>query len=570
MKKRSFKQLWTIFVLTVWGSTLLTACGTSSGKTLSETEMPLYFHSVNNEDRIKLCFADEKKDIPYLDIDTAVSLIERVNHEIVEDQNYALTTSARGPAVTITRENQYSMQIDCDKDTIVFYDFDAFFVPSGTSTVIDVLQPDTVYDGMMLSEENSYSRFGSEVVFDLKKYGIDLIEKKGKYYIPMQTVSDIMLSLPSYVCLLYNNEGVFVYEYGSEPGRELLRKYYEAQPRESKSEELAEFTYNELCMVMDHYYGLKESHGIEDFDHFFAETALRDALRSTDPGESARAMRILTELYMDDIHSGYLLNSWRIGMDTNVEGKSGSSIQGMNSSMMKYYTAREKFYPDGVPGYEEVGNTAYITFDSFETKDKDADYYENAPTADTRDTVGLLLYAYSRITRSGSPVKNVVMDLSLNTGGDTVTAGFVISLFLGEGSVCVQDTLTGAYANECFRADANLDGKYDEKDSLLDYNLYCLTSPVSFSCGNLVPSVLRSSGQVTILGQQSGGGACTVMPFVTADGTILRISGNRRLSYMKNGSVYDIDQGIEPDYVIRQPEHFYDRQALTEYINDLY
>jgi hypothetical protein len=60
------------------------------------------------------------------------------------------------------------------------------------------------------------------------------------------------------------------------------------------------------------------------------------------------------------------------------------------------------------------------------------------------------------------------------------------------------------------------------------------------------------------------------MPFVTADGTILQMSSNHRLSYMKNGSVYDIDQGVEPDYVIRQPEHFYDRQALTEYINDLY
>lgn len=28
---------------------------------------------------------------------------------------------------------------------------------------------------------------------------------------------------------------------------------------------------------------------------------------------------------------------------------------------------RAKFYPDGVPGYEEIGDTAYITFDSFAT-----------------------------------------------------------------------------------------------------------------------------------------------------------------------------------------------------------
>ena len=185
----------------------------------------------------------------------------------------------------------------------------------------------------------------------------------------MQTLSDIMLSLPSYVCLLYNNEGVFVYEYGSEPGRELLRKYYEAQPKEGKSEGLADYTYNELCMMMDHFYGLKESHGIEDLDEFFTETALRDALRSTDPEMSARAMRVLMDLYIDDLHSGYMLNSWRIGMDAQIDGMTGKSIQNMSDLAMKYYTAREKYYPDGIPGYEEVGNTAYITFDSFRAKD---------------------------------------------------------------------------------------------------------------------------------------------------------------------------------------------------------
>ena len=120
------------------------------------------------------------------------------------------------------------------------------------------------------------------------------------------------------------------------------------------------------------------------------------------------------------------------------------------------------------------------------------------------------------------------------------------------------------------KVDANLDGRYDEKDSLLDYNLYCLISPSSFSCGNLMPSVLKSSGRAKIIGEQSGGGACVVMPLSTADGTLLQISSPNRLSYMKNGSIYDIDQGVEPDYVIDKPEHFYDRAKLTDYINSLY
>ena len=39
---------------------------------------------------------------------------------------------------------------------------------------------------------------------------------------------------------------------------------------------------------------------------------------------------------------------------------------------------------------------------------------------------------------------------------------------------------------------------------------------------------------------------------------------------MKNGSYYDTDTGIQPDCIIVNPEHFYDREALTDYINRLF
>ena len=38
---------------------------------------------------------------------------------------------------------------------------------------------------------------------------------------------------------------------------------------------------------------------------------------------------------------------------------------------------------------------------------------------------------------------------------------------------------------------------------------------------------------------------------------------------MKNGSFYDIDQGVEPDFIIPTPEQFYNREKITEYINEL-
>ena len=58
-----------------------------------------------------------------------------------------------------------------------------------------------------------------------------------------------------------------------------------------------------------------------------------------------------------------------------------------------------------------------------------------------------------------------------------------------------------------FKADTNLDGKFNKKDALYGkgLRLYCLISPCSFSCGNLVPSVFKQSDKVTLIGKTSGG-----------------------------------------------------------------
>jgi len=103
-----------------------------------------------------------------------------------------------------------------------------------------------------------------------------------------------------------------------------------------------------------------------------------------------------------------------------------------------------------------------------------------------------------------------------------------------------------------------------------DINLYCLISPVSFSSGNLVPWVLKADGRVTLLGKTSGGGSCMIGDRTTAWGTSFHISSYSRLSFVKNGAYYDVDKGVEPDHVIDSYDHFYDREALTEYIHSLY
>lgn len=237
---------------------------------------------------------------------------------------------------------------------------------------------------------------------------------------------------------------------------------------------------------------------------------------------------------------------------------------------MRHLLSRMLSRQDEFPGYEEVGNTAYITFDHFEGVPRDVDYYETAPTADTTDTVGLMIYAYQQVMRENSPIENVVIDLSCNTGGDADAAVFVVSAFLGDGCISAFDPMTGALTTAVYNVDINLDGKFDDGDTgFMRKNLFCLTSPVSFSCGNLVPCVFKNSNMVTLIGRTSGGGSCVVLPMSTACGTGFQMSGFTRLAFMKNGSFYDIDQGATPDYSMTNPMSYYDREGLTEYINTL-
>ena len=340
------------------------------------------------------------------------------------------------------------------------------------------------------------------------------------------------------------------------------------------SEDMSRFSYNELCLAFDNLYGLKDVHGIERFDDLALETGLKEKLMSTDTNEADRALFTIISLHLDDLHSTYRIPS-PLSSDGLMDALAdevgrGRSENAFIDEFKKFHFARADKYPDGVPSYEEVDDTAFITFDGFSSIPDGMDYYETVPDKDSTDTIGIIIYAYSQIMRKDSPIENVVLDLSRNTGGDSNAAVFVLSAFLGDGYSSERNTMTGALATGVYNVDLNLDGKFDENDlGLKDKNLFCLTSPVSFSCGNLVPNVFKNSHDVVLLGQKSGGGSCVVLPMTTAGGTYFQMSGPYRLAFINNGSFYDIDRGVDPDCFIANPELFYDREYISKYVNEI-
>lgn len=553
---------------------------------ITAKEMTFYICDVNNAVPHPVYFIGNS-DVPYLSLKDCGELYTTLKRNFIhQNQNisFNLKFSKSGEVGTLTRVDgePYSMTVDCAADKITFLDYDAFVRPDERRVLIDILSADDPSSDdeviFFRRTNDSYERYGDELVLDLAKYGIDLVADEKDCYIPAQTFSDFLLSL-QYVNLFYNGEAFFVAPYGGmnteidENTPSMGKLFYSVKPKKI-SAAMGKFNYAELCLAFDNLYGLKEIHGIDSFDNLCRQIGYNEILTGTDVDQFDAALFTILSKHLDDLHSNFNAASpfSRENIHEDLLNKIGvgRSFHALLSQYKTYLDARRKFYPDGVPAYEEIGNTAYITFDGFKGIPEGADYYQTPPNENAKDTIGIITYAYSQIMRENSPIENVVLDLSCNLGGEADTAIFTISSFLGEGYASLKNTMTNALATGVYNVDVNLDHKYNSDDrGFLNKKLFCIISPVSFSCGNLVPNIFKNSNQVTLIGRTSGGGSCVVLPMTTACGTDFQLSGPTRLSFLKNGSFYDIDRGAEPDYPLMFPESFYNRAELTRLINEI-
>lgn len=568
-----------------------------SGVKCTENVYPLYIAG-EKVATMSLYFINDVNDIPYIEVDDGVEILKSLFQFFYEPTEFALYKE--GSVATIVRNNEtYSLDIpvtiDFEKDFIRFQDYDIFFMLPAMSTILD-LTSFNLFDSqnrprlMQRVEPKYLPRFGDPVEINLGSYGIDLVVKDGKYLMPLQTYSDVFVTPPSLNSVYFNGKSIIIDSDLSKNGDPEVRSiYYEGEHGE-RSSELAKFGYGELCMMLDTLYGLKDCKEITSFDKLFQtvgsssvesramvqEYSLKSYLLGPSVFTADKAIYTLIGDYLDDNHCKWFNFSYLTGEHEGYE-PNGASRDRMSVYQKRYATARSSVYPDGVPDYEEIGDTAFVTFDYFLMnsdiikKEDDLDLYYTLPIEELpeKDTISTIIKAHNKITRENSPIKNVVIDLCINGGGAADLGVFVASWYLGVADISVKNTLSGALCTTSYRADVNLDHEFDEKDTLGDRKLFCLTSPYSFSCGNLLPSVLSLSEKVTILGKTSGGGACVVSPVSSAWGTSFRISSFRKICYMKNGSYYDVDQGVEPDYTITSPESCYNRAELVEFINSL-
>lgn len=552
-------------------------------------------------EQFEFCFMAGKEDIPYICL--TADMFKKAIEKNIEVSNFDATTNK----VTFTNKDQNNTkaELDLSKHTLRFENYDLFF-QNHDKTYMDPADS-TKFDYLKITEASNIA--GVPVTLDWSTQDIDIVLWQDgtslKLAVPVQFLNDIFLS-PSQQYILYNGKDAYL----SSSIAATPTFWTEGSQSGTRSAALAEFCYNELCLNLDFNYGLKAIHGIDkfpDFDTYFQYAGIKNELKSQDALTFANAIKDVCEFFFGDGHSNYGTNSHYLTQTASVPGtRSSPQTATSRENYIKYLNARGTPTTDASkrkPAYARYGKTAIVCFDSFSINNSNPPEQREAKIAHEQDfsrdgskllnqyvyfdakdqeheskydTMALIHYVNKLIKTEGDNIENVVLDLSCNGGGALHSAAFVIAWMLGKCTLEFTNPITGAKWSETFLADVNCDGTYDEEsspassnDSVKDKNLFCLVSPNSFSCGNMVPAMLKASDRVTILGVVSGGGTGCVQGSSAADGTTFRMSSKWVMSVSKNGSSYDIDKGVEPHYYINKPENFYNSETIDSLVTSI-
>ena len=498
--------------------------------------------------------------------------------------------------VTHTGVGEYTLDnagakavVNVNKDVFVSSDFDAF------TNMMDLLQPgmaNVYYDGMPFVRYKSikYMPAVSTVTLDFAKYGIDIhADGKGAVYFPFATLADIYSDL-FYHHAGFNGEKVVANTSVNEISLARIDPDYNKTllSKKTRSQSMADFAYRELCFAMDHFYGhpgrvaLDASLKAKGMDRTLEEDlpagrTIKKLLKSTNLAEYFVGMSGLNALYYDGHTSmdiSYVMGRDRSKyedlvsevrglqekhkdvMDAIREGR--SSMGGRYQDVMAIRTQRPECY-ETQDTYIKKGNTAVCVFNSFNTRAEDAwnAYYAgNGPKPNINDNKGdsMVIFLDALERASADPeVENFIVDITSNGGGSADIVMAMTSLIMNKSYLSYDNPLTGQRSIVEYEVDRNFDGVFDKKDKKVHYDLNfgVLTSQVSFSCGNLFPSMLKDNG-VPVIGETSGGGSCAIQAMCTADGFCFQISSFR--SRLNTLSGENIDAGITPTIPIANDE----------------
>ncbi len=555
-------------------------------------DIPVYRKSMKDKETLSCLFFEDLPEIPYLSM-------EDYYHTFLDG---TMTVTSLGNGVYRYTESEYgdTALVDAAADTLRTEDLASF-----VSTPVFKKQGCGCFmggpDRLAKVEEVYYDKSSDPVTLDFSRYHIDLREQDGVLYLPLPTLSDLF-SNPDMLTVVYRGGRIFyLSEYREVNGGDAIQEDTETADWSRtgiRDPATARFTYDELCFSIDTFYGDPCLHS--SFTRDVVSLGLDQALACNDPetrrllqseraGEYLSGLNRLLNIRMNDAgHTGFVPDNYVIGNlseDAKKELQNYSILPEQNQLyyIVKTTTLRQKKWLSGQTrtrllgeeNYYRQDGTMLIRLDEFRVDYDGWDLFYEGKQKMPEDSIGIIVQGIRQAKEAGDT--RVVLDLTTNGGGDTVALETIFGMFTGKMVFNAYNTLGRQYLTQIIRTDRNFDGVIDDGDDAVDFSdmhFAVLTSGYSFSCGNILPSLMKDAGFM-VLGEQSGGGACCLARKQTADGVVFSISAHFKFVNSRGESV---DDGVPVDRSLLRTnddgslnyEDFYDLQRLGREMDAYY
>lgn len=564
-------------------------------KIFTVKSVPVLRDSLDSTETATLRIYEDQPDVPYINVKDFYDQFYLVNTDLSE----GLSCEKNGSTYKLTNIAGISATFDIDADTIYTesledFTISAFVLQAGMAGGVDTNHPFIKMD--QVNEPVN----PTPVTLDLKNYGIDLRGDETGVYAPLATVSDIFATTETYH-IVYAGEKIYTADsngaYVPVSALKIDPNYIEAV-EEDRSSELADFLYRELCFNIDLWYGKPGQEWVHEdlktmnLDELLTEKYpdIKEKLLSASfRTYYAGLMNLINGLLYDGGHTTLSTSRLFVGdlaltqeailpmMDLDYAQKFIETQTTRPVETATRTASRNAAY--GEDYYLERGNTAMIRFDSFSVDFEgwkafyagtgERPLIFNRGGVETYDTVGVVLSGLERAKQNPN-IKNIVLDVSCNLGGDSGAMMAIEWLMTGSGYMRVESQMTKRIKTTSVQFDMNFDGKFDENDvsPYTGYNYGVLTSNASFSCGNDFPWFIHEHNGM-ILGQKSGGGACAVR-VTSADGVEFNSSSSSSCIISDSGETVDCGCPIDADLITdgENPyENFYDLSLISQKMN---
>ncbi|MBR1847505.1 MAG: hypothetical protein IJ787_07315, partial [Bacilli bacterium] len=268
----------------------------------------------------------------------------------------------------------------------------------------------------------------------------------------------------------------------------------------SISSAVSSYNYDVLRFVFDTIYGLKGIKKYTDATAFFKAAGVDEGLKSNKPAVYTEAFAKLVG-YIDDGHTGFNnLTPYTADSDLDKVGeytkisRNGPRLTKLTTDGQKYMKSKMETTkridpdgenPDGDTNYYQGlrfssdKETAIISFNGFANNAEqirnmaeqfpegytreESDYVRNARSAmitSTPDGFNQAFKILDIVNKSDKVVKNVVVDLSTNGGGEIAIMPYLAAFFSDDPTYVIQDVHSKAIREYHYKVDINGDGTF--------------------------------------------------------------------------------------------------------------